>query len=357
MLPEVAIDGLTLNDALQKLMGVYEQTCARTGEIPLRLTFELPPGTTKKLNLKLSPRNFNSSVQLLATYCGMKVSRSKTTYHFEPIPDERKQVSLAMKVPTDFVSRLIEQAGIPPLSCFEQFKNPSFVEASPIPLPLGVIFKMSGLDLDPSTRVSLGHSGSLELETISGTDAAVISALTETLAGDKPIQHKFTSQLVEIPPGSNWTPPDVSQMTDSQLQLLMREMPATAGTELTTLPSVTAKSGQEVSLVMTRELIVPTDESGTTFETHDIGKVVKITGSSLGFGHETSIHYTDLAVAPDEAAKTIAPITHTDLTDSGYTTDGGSRIAVQTRPDGSKTLLIVTSRLIDATGRPVHGDE
>gem|GEM_PF-4640660 len=36
MLPEVVIDGLTLGEALQKLMGVYEETCGKTGETPLR---------------------------------------------------------------------------------------------------------------------------------------------------------------------------------------------------------------------------------------------------------------------------------------------------------------------------------
>jgi len=356
MLPEVVIDGLTLGEALQKLMGVYEETCGKTGETPLRLTFDLPPGNTKRLKLKLGPRNFNSSVHLLATYSGMKVSRNKTAYHFEPFPDDRKQVSLAVKVSPDFVSRLIEQAGIPPLSCFEQFKNPSFVETSPVKLPLGEILKASGLHLDPSTQLFLGPSGSLKLDTTSSADAAMISALTDTLGSEKPIQHKFTSQVVEIPAGSDWTPPDVSQMTAVQVQSMMREIAGKKGAEFTTLPSTVARPGQNTTNEMLRELIVPTGDSGTA-EKLDVGKSLHIIGSPLGFGQETTIGYTYTIADPTEPGKKITVTGRTDLKDSGYSSDGGSRLVVQTRPDGSKTLLIVTSQLIDATGRPLYGGE
>lgn len=304
MLPEVVIDGLTLGEALQKLMGVYEETRGKTGETPLRLTFDLPPGNAKKLNLKLSPRNFHSSVQVLATYSGMKLSRNKTVYHFEPFPDERKQVSLAFEVPSDFASRLIEQARIPPLSCFEQFKFPSSVGAFPASLPLGAI---SGLDLDPSTQLTLGPSGSLKLETTSSADAAMISALTETLGAEKPILHTFTSKVVEIPADSVWTAPEVSQISDGQLQSLMREMAVTKGTELTTLPSITTKSGQQAKIEMIRELIVQTGDSATHFEKHDIGKVVNIAGNALGFGQETTIRYTDTTGGPDDTARRSSP--------------------------------------------------
>lgn len=353
MLPEVVINGLTLGEALQKLMDVYEETCGKTGETPLHLTFDLPPGSTKKLKLKLNPRNFNSSVQLIATYAGMKVSRTKTAYHFEPFPDERKQVNKTVKVPPDFASRLIDQAEIPPLSCFEQFKNPSFVRVFGVP-PLGDILKMSGVDLDPSTRLSVDPSGSLTLETTSGADAAAIAALTDTLGSEKPIQHKFVSKVVEIPADFDWTPPDVTQMSSDQVQSMMREIAVTQGAGIASLPSAVTRPGQNATVEILRELIIPTDDSATHFEKHDIGKVVSITGSPLGFGHDTTVHYTDTTGGPDGTGKSIIPINRTDLADSGYSSDGGSRLVVQTRPDGSKTLLIVTSQLIDSTGRLVN---
>lgn len=44
------------------------------------MTFEIPPGSTKKLHLKLCARNFNSSIQLLASFSGMKVRLERSAY-------------------------------------------------------------------------------------------------------------------------------------------------------------------------------------------------------------------------------------------------------------------------------------
>ena len=354
MLPEVVINGLTLSDALQKLMGVYEETCGKTGEIPLRLTFDLPPGSSRKIKLKLSPRNFNSSVQLLATYSGMKVSRTKKAYHFEPFPNEQKQANLAMRVPPDFASRLIEQVGIPPLSCFEQFKNPSFVEASPVPLPLGQILEMSGLVLDPSTRLSLGPSGSLTLETTSSADAAVVSALTATLSSEIPTQQKFTSQLVELPAGTHWALPDASQMTDGEMAQLMRDLAQTNGAELQTLPSVTSRNGQDAAIEITREFTYPADESGEKFEKRNVGKALLMRGDLLGFGQEVDLQFTDTTGGIDSSTGKAAFEKRTEIADKSFTGDGATKLLVQTRPDGSQTVLLYKSQTIDATGRPVH---
>jgi hypothetical protein len=164
MLPEIAIDGLTLGEALRKLMGVYEDACKRTGETPLRLTFDLPPGNAKKLHLKLSPRNFSTSVQLLATFSGMSVCRNKLNYRFEPFADERKQVTRALTVPPDFT-------------------------------PAG-----TGLDTEADP-------------------------FAEDEPPQMPMQKKFTQQVFEIPSGMDWTPPDVSQMTEGQVQIFSPRIP------------------------------------------------------------------------------------------------------------------------------------
>ena len=347
ILPEVAIDGLTLGEALRKLMGVYEETCKKTGETPLRLSFDLPSGNAKKLHLRLGSRNFNSSIQLLATLSRMSVSREKLEYHFKPIADERKQVTRAIRVTPDFMSKLHAQAGI------TSRVGSSTVEA-PASVPIETSIKLSGMELDPSTRVSLSASGVLNLETTSSVDAAMISALAGTLASEKPVQHKFTSQVVEIPAGTHWTPPEVSQMTGDQVQSLIGEMAQNNAINLTNLPSITTANGYVASIEMNQGISATTDGSGVSSDEHNTNKVMHITGNSLGFGQEATVDYTDTIGALDESGKKLVLNKRTDLADSGYSSDGGSRLVVQTRADGPKTLLIVTGQLIDATGRPVH---
>ncbi len=350
MLPEVAIDGLTLREALQKLMGAYDDTCKKTGETPLRLTFDVPSGSTKKLHLKLGPRNFSSSVQLLATFSGMSFSRNKLQYRFEPLPDERKQVNRTLRVPPDFSSIISQGAGL------NSDADP-FTESEPPRMPIGELIKAAGLSLDPSTRLSLTASGSLGIDTASSADVAMISALVGTLVSDRPVQQKFNPVVLDIPSGLNWTPPDLSQMNDDQVQLLMREMAQKAGVNLMTLPSITARIGQDATIENIREFITPVGESGQQFETHNLGQVMLIRGDALGFGHQVALNYTDTTGDLDAATGKPNINKRTDITDSGYTSDGGTRLVVQTRADGSRALLLVTSTMIDATGRPLHDKE
>ncbi len=350
MLPEIAIDGLTLGEALRKLMGVYENACRKSGESPLRLVFDVPPGATRKLQLRLGGRNFTSSVQLLAALSGMTASRSGLTYQFKPLIDEPKTVSRSIRVPPDMSSLLIELTGIETGA-----KSPFETDVTPR-IPVDELFRKLISDLDPSTRLSLTASGILNLETTSTADAAAVSALIQGIS-QKPLQHKFTSMVVNLAAGAEWTPPDVSQMTDAQLQLFMRGMAQTQGTELTTLPSITSKKGQSATVEIIREWIVPKDDSGEAFETHDVGQVMHIQGSALGFGHDIAFDYTDSTAEVDPETGKPSFAKRIDVKDSGFSSDNGTRFVVQTRPDGSKSVVLVTSTMIDATGRAVRDAE
>lgn len=239
ILPTVAIDGLELEAALRKLMEVYQEACDRSGEMPLALKFIVPAGASKKLYLSLSGRNFASSVQLLASLSGTKVSRNGLTYQFTPFIDERKPVSRDIRVSPGLTSTLSEMAG-------------QATDANPTP-QINELLRKLGLDLDPTTRVSLTASGLLHLETSSTADAEMVTALLQGIRGQMPQQHKFTSMVIDLAADAEWTPPDVSQITDSQLQLLMREAAKSKGSSLLTLPSITARGGQGGTVEMTRD--------------------------------------------------------------------------------------------------------
>ena len=124
-----------------------------------------------------------------------------------------------------------------------------------------------------------------------------------------------------------------------------------------TMPSITSRGGQSGTIELIREWTVPNDDSGETLETHNVGQVMQLQGSPLGFGHDLAFNFTDTTAEVDSDTGKPNINKRIDVKDAGFSSDNGTRFVVQTRPDGSKSIVLVTSSLIDATGRPVHGAE
>ncbi len=343
------IDGLTLDAALRKLMVAYEDACRKSGETPLPLTYAIPPGTARKLTVHLPAGNFKTSVQVLAVLSGMKASRKELEYRFEPIANERIPLNRELQVSSSFQYALNEMAGLFSLASVDPSAAPGTNDPKPIQECLNVL----GL-IDPSTLVAIGASGQLKLETTSAADAAAISELVRSIGEVPPMQLKGEAKIVELPVGSNWTPPDVSQMTSGEIEQLMRDFAQTKGLELQTLPSVVSQSGQNATVEIVHEFIYPTDDSGNEFETRDLGKVMRMQGNLLGFGHEVDLEFTDTTGGIDPSTGKPSFDKRTEMADRSYTNDGGTKLVVQTRPDGSRTVLLFKSQTIDATGRPIH---
>ena len=349
MLPAVKIVGLSLEDALRKLMDAYELACAKSGETPLPLTFSIDPqARSRKLTIHLPAGDFSSSVRLLATLAGMKVSREGREYRFELRTNDCTPVSRELRVPSDFNARFNQMAGgIPPPD------RAPFAEPSPVVLKtVEECLDAVGIELDPTTRLKLESSGVLRLQTSNASDAAAILEIAKVLSMQKPTQLKFNLMVLELAAGADWSPPDFSQMTDPEVRKVMSDLAQIGGTSLMTLPSVTERMGQEGKIEMVEEFIYPKDDSGETMESRDVGKVLRVKGSQLGFGHEVAISYTDTTV-DSSTGKPIFDV-RTDMSDEGFTNDNGSRFVVQTRPDGSKTVVLLKSTIIDATGRPIR---
>ncbi len=338
MLPEVVIDGMPLEEALGKLYSAYQDACFRSGETPLALSFVVPSGGGKKLKLKLTRNNFNSSVHLLAALSGMKANRNGTEYRFERIANEHKAAKQSLDVPPDLSSRLQELAGIDPENR----------------VPLSGILATLGLDLDPATKVSLKASGRVEIESADTADASAIAALLRTMSEQRPTQHKFTSHLLELSPEFQGALPDLAVMTGSERQLFLRNMAQKIGVTLSTFPSGTARSGQDMTIEIGGELIAEKEGTPGVFETHDTGHLLKIHGDSLGFGHDLAVHYTHTTGELDPQTRRPVIDRRTDISDAGFSGDQNTRISVQTRSDGSKTLFLITAEMIDATGMPIR---
>ncbi|RYD49715.1 MAG: hypothetical protein EOP85_01080 [Verrucomicrobiaceae bacterium] len=337
ILPEVMIDGLSLEQALRKLNAAYQEACVKTGETPLDLVFKISPGSSKSLQVKLPRNNFNSSVHLLASLAGMKASRSGKEYRFEPITNDTQIATTTLKVPPDFSSRLQEIAGI------DKDERLSIQD----------MLTTLGLDLDPSSRISLSEGDVLQMDSRSTADVAVITELLKAVNGPA-LQHKYTSRMVDIPADANVTLPDVAQITDADYQVLMMNLNQGKGVYLTTMPSITGKNGDNTEFEVTKDLIWKKDGTTDEFESERIGTVLNIQGSALGFGHDLAYHFTHSTGELDPVTRKPLIDRRTDISDSGFSGDRDTRISVQTRPDGSKTLILITPELLDATGRPLR---
>ncbi|RYD73411.1 MAG: hypothetical protein EOP84_21575 [Verrucomicrobiaceae bacterium] len=338
VLSEVAIEGLALEEALEKLRAAYQDACLRTGEKPLLLVFTVPAGTDRKLHIKLPRENFSSSVHLLATLSGMKAIRNGTEYRFEPIASDHKAVARSVRVAPDFSSVLQEMAGIDPENR----------------MPLREILTALGLDLDPSTRLSLNASGVLQIDSSITADAAAITTLIESTAKQKPFQHKFTARLCELTPESQVIIPETSVITEAERLQFQKQLSQKAGVTQTTLPSVTNKSGREAEIVVGTELIWEKDGVPGEFEKQLLGHVVKVHGEALGFGHDVSFQYTNTTGDIDPVTKKPVINRRTDISNTGFSGDQTTRVSVQTRPDGSRVLFLLDSEMIDVTGRPIR---
>lgn len=337
-LPAVEIDGLTLQAALAKLKTAYEEACRETGEVPVPLVFDLPPGKDKALHLKLGARNLDSSIRMLAAVSGLTVRREGSTYHLEEAGKLAGKSERTLRVPPDLAARLVEMGG--DSSSSRELRD---------------LFMAMGIELDPSTRIehSVG-TGTLKIETESAADLAALSGMTDQVINELPMQQKLQTKMLEIPAGVDWTAPDLAgQYSDGQIQLMMREIAQTKGIDLITLPSITARNGETGTIEIIRELIIPTDDSGEHFETHNVGHVMKFDGSLLGLGQRLNMDYTDTEPGFDQATGRAQVNTRAEIKEATYIGDGATKFQVQTRPDGSRRVMLTTATRIDATGRPV----
>ncbi len=343
MMPDVFINGLTLEEAMRKLMTAYEDACAESGQTPLRLSFMIPPGVDAKLKLHTGSKDFDVSVRLLAALAGVKVSRKELIYQFEQIENLAQKEDQSFSVPPDFTEKLKEMAGIDP-----GLNDESTLEER---------LKALGFKLDPSTHLSLSSSGQLSIQTTSGADASAISTLVQTIIDFKMIQQKFVTKIITLTPEVKWELPKVQQLSDAEMVDLMRELVQQKGVNLMTAPSIAAKSGQPSVVELLRELTVPSKKNPNDFETHQVGIVINAQGKTLGFGSIIDVNFNHTNGDIDPATRSIKIDTESDITTSGFSDNANTKFAIQKLPDGSRKILFSTTTLIDATGRPINHEE
>jgi hypothetical protein len=338
-LPPVHIDGLPLDAALRKLQAAYEEACRETGETPIRLTFGIPPGAERTLTVTTGTGTLDGSIRLLAALSSLTVKREGTAYLFELPEETGKPVKKSLKAPPDLLTRL---KSAPPSPAGD-------------PADLVAAFTALGVDLDPSTRLRFfPGSSTVLLETLSAADEVAVSALVGRLAGEPAIQHKLQTRIIELAADLEWTPPDSPQLDEEGVQLMMRELARIKGVDLMTMPSTVTRDGEAAKVEIVRDLISPVPGSEAERRTDKVGVVLEVTPVVLGFGQRLDLGFKATEGDLDPATREVEIVERALIDDTSFTRDASTRLHVETRPDGSRILLLVTPTLIDATGRPVR---
>lgn len=341
-LPQIDIDGLPLEAALKKLQAAYEDTCRETGETPLALTFSVPPGQYRLLTVKVGGGTFDNSIRFLASLSSLKVKREGSAYLFEAPEETGKLVKKTLRVPPDILSRLKSAASSPSAAAAD------FAGA----------FAALGVELDPSTGLKFSAgSSTLQIETTRAADELAVSAMVERMAAGRPIQHKLETRIIELTADVEWTPPESAQLDEAGMQLLMRELARIKGADLMTMPSTVARDGQLAKVEIVRDLISPVPGSEGDFKSDPVGVVLDLKPVVLGFGQRLDLGFNVTEGNIDPQTSGVKIVNRASFTDTAFSRDSATHLHVETRPDGSRVLLLVKSTLVDAIGRPVRPAE
>jgi hypothetical protein len=162
------------------------------------------------------------------------------------------------------------------------------------------------------------------------------------------------TRMIQISAGMDWAPPDVSQLDGAAMTQLMRQLEQSKGVDMVVQPSITARPGEDAKIEIIREVIFPPRTPDEGYRTDNTGIVVDLRPSPYGFGHHVDLNFSEKVVAEGPESDPIQIVERTAISDSSFSGDGNSSMHVQTHPDGSRSVVLVTPTLIDATGQPLH---
>lgn len=328
-LPMMRIEGVGLNEALAMLLVEYQKMCATTGEVPLRIVFQVSHDRPIP-NIELEARSFDQAVRLLAGLCGMVVQRVGLTYKLEEF-EETDNVTRKFGISPDAVSGIADMLG---------------KEGS----DLGALLSEAGILRNSGLKIEVAEKGKVTLVGGTAREVARVHNLLAIMSNRKRMQHKIVTKLIELPAGFDPEIPELPAFSDSQYQVLMRRLAFTKGVEFTSLPSITGRSGEEATIQLMDRVSVPNPAGQGHSNSMEIGRTVTVNTSAAGLGNGLNFHYEHTGLDP----RTASGVSHlADVRSEGFLADQSVRIISTERQDGSKYLTVVGATLIDVTGRPI----
>ena len=342
-LPSIRIDQMSLGDSLDLILSKYNEACEQSGEVPLRIRFQIPPAEEKRISLVLDGMSFDRAMTLLAAVSGLDVKRSGVTYKFLELQQSRdisdeKTVRVSPDIAADLAKFLGTDGGT-----------------------IHEVISGSGLLSDSDVVISTGERGSVTIKEGTASDREIISNLLTKFSAKKHIQHRVKAKVVELPHGFDLGVPDGSVLPDSELQVLMRNLAMSEETKFLSMPTMVTLPDLPGEIEIGNEIVVPKPGvvdpgSADDFTSFIVGKSMSVRMSPLGFGQELAFRYEDSDVneAPGEVLSKREIVSSKA---SGFQMDNGTKMTISRKDDGGYVATFVTATLVDATGRPISQSE
>jgi len=177
---------------------------------------------------------------------------------------------------------------------------------------------------------------------------AQMKRFSQILRKGKPLQLRTASKLLSIPSNQSLDSATNKQLTDGQTQKIMRSVSSFKGASVSTLPSIVSRHNEEALIEVIQEL-GPQNKGWS-------GVKLAIKSSLYGLGNETVLFYEQRPpLKPKQNADPRHKILQPARVLEGFVLKDSHSMIIKVHE--SKELsqyLVITSNIIDATGRSVR---
>lgn len=342
---------LSLSEAVSRVKAEYLKIAGEAREPHLPLAIDLTQANTDQpVTFRLPRAPVTSALRLLAAASGNRLIGNGPDFRMVSLGDEsRRSDQLLPMGPNALVELgrrtafdLAEGLGANPPAGPENGPRPSWCDAAEALRILGL-----QLSEDVSLEIQRGMDPTAVLKNATPSDIEKLRAVIDLLDGpDTKIQQKVDTKVIRLPADFPLETLTGGIVNDGEVQLLMRQMASTRGAELTTYPSVTARSNQTATVEMFGQVDPhnPAVRNDLTFEYHS---------SPVGTGSEYVVKTTRATREVNASTGEETPLTNITSSDTATTPPGYSKISMARGDDGSLLVEVHGSQRMDPTGKPV----
>ncbi|WP_265594102.1 hypothetical protein [Haloferula sp. BvORR071] len=350
-LPPIKLEGATIEEAVAAIVAAYRETATATGETALDLRVDLASARTRKPLTCTTPRAPAGTVlRYVAAMAGNSTKGSLPNFRLEALSDVADRKG-KMEVPPDWASQVADLLTSGTKASEAKLAEDPFAETKKKDPPQDDPFSENPPRPRPNLRDLLIAQGfnpelvcaqsgpSFTYEHMSEAEQELLAALAETggLGGLGPVQLKIDAKVIELPEDLAHSLNSGAALTDAEVQLTMRELAQKKGVDLMTLPSITARAGEDamIELINTK----PTQEGGETWT----GVKLATTAVPYGLGSQVEFAFKGRGEGGDE----------TLAREQVTLPENANGVALSQANGGQKLVVMVGNTLIDAIGRPI----
>lgn len=338
-LPPLKFENASLEEAMGRIVEAYREAAVATGQTPLDLQIDLSQAARDRPITGTTPRaTAGSVIRFVAALSSNGLGGTLPDFRLTAL-DRKPDRSGKIEVPPDLRSMLQQ-----PLDGSSASDGGDPFAGSGVPQERASLHDiLLAMGFDPTIDCQLTGS-SLSYGNFSEADLARLQAMIEVANGGEfgPLQNKSSVRILDMADAAAqiWT--DGATLDPEAMQQLMRQTAQIKGTDLMSLPEVTARPGETATIEFIKE--VPDGEGGMTWTGHRV-----ITNSvPYGLGNQIEMTYETR-----ETADQIPIVVHQEV----ILPEHGSGVGVSQGPDGKKVIVLHDVDTIDATGRPLAGRE